>query len=91
MAETQTQLGAFNSTRDGVAAVMQKQRELNGGNRTIQEVPEAILDLSKQTEVYIYNVGPWPQSQLMGSLGQFYIPGCPEGREHSQFVKMPPP
>lgn len=89
MAESQTQLGAFESTREGVAAVMAKQRELNGQNRTVQEIPEPILELSKKTEVYIFNVGPWPQHQLMGSLGSFYIPACPEGKPYSPALVIP--
>ena len=47
-----------------------------------------IQDLSERTRVYLYNVGPWAHQRLMGSLGTYHIPACPEGGEFSAPVMI---
>jgi hypothetical protein len=44
--------------------------------------------LSERTSVWIFNVGPWSFNQSLGSLGNFFIPGCPEGEPHSAGLKI---
>lgn len=42
------------------------------------EIPEHILEVSREHNYFIYNVSPWPYSQGMGSMGMKYIPGLDE-------------
>lgn len=72
MLETQTQTAV-----DEIA-------KFNGRGRGLARIPKAITKLSNDTKVYIFSVGPWAQSQSMGSLGTFYIPACEDGKQHSK-------
>ena len=79
---SQTQLAALHATPQGSAELLSRKRQLDAA-RKIPELPETIRKLSESTRVYIFNVGPWKQQQLMGSLGTYVIPACPAGKEYS--------
>ena len=46
----------------------------------IPDEPEPITALSEEQKVFIYNVGPFPFLQPMGSYGQYTIPGLAEAQ-----------
>jgi hypothetical protein len=48
-----------------------------------------VENLSRQTQVYIFNVGPWQHTQHMGSLGRYIIEACPEGEKYSKPTIIP--
>jgi hypothetical protein len=56
-------------------------------NHKMPPIPQPILQLMETQRVYIYNVGP-KQHNIPLSLGNFIIPGCPEGQEYSEPVKF---
>jgi hypothetical protein len=68
-------------------AVSEEARKRN--YKIVEQMPSMIADLAKEKMLYIFNVGPqgWPRS--LGSLGNFYVPGCAEGEEVSKPLKIP--
>jgi hypothetical protein len=63
-------------------------RTLNAGRR-VPKLSEMLQRVSQEQQVYIYNVGPWSHRREMGSLGNFFIKACPEGREYSEPLIIP--
>jgi len=61
---------------------LQRQRALNS-SRYIPTLPDMFRKVSEENRVYIFNVGPWEHLKEFGSAGNFRIPACPAGREHS--------
>jgi hypothetical protein len=49
---------------------------------------ESVQKLSKETQVYIFNVGPWGHTQMTGA-GRFFIPACAPGKQYSEPVIIP--
>lgn len=39
-------------------------------------------DLASVPDVYLFNIYRLPHRRPMGSLGEFYVPACPEGQEY---------
>lgn len=88
MAQTQTEIGAFEAPASSARLIDDVMRKFNGANRKVNRVPKLIQDASDKDKVYIFNVGPWAQTQSMGSLGTFHIPACEEGKTHSAPVTI---
>lgn len=86
MAASDSGMGAFVSPRSAAVDVQNRQRTLN--TRYVPPVMESVQKLSEQTQVYIFNVGPWSHQQYVGA-GHFYIPACEEGKQHSEPVIIP--
>src|SRR5215472_17212578 len=61
----------------------QAEAQAMNGSRHIARLPAVFREASEASKVYIYNVGPWTQERLMGSLGRFRIAGCPPDREYA--------
>lgn len=57
-------------------------------NRHIPPMLDIVKKVSNENKVYIFNVGPWAQSRLLGSLGQFFIEPCPEGKDYSKPIVL---
>lgn len=70
------------SAQEAHRAAMDNQRLMNG-SRYAPPMLDMVERASEQARVYIFNVGPWMQQRLMGSLGTYTIPACPEGKEYS--------
>lgn len=79
--EAPNRVDIFPATPQQAAEAVKK---FNGDGRTIAEIPEMIEELSEKSKVYIFNVGPWAQTQSCGSLGVKHIPACPEGKDYSE-------
>lgn len=73
------------SAQDATREAVNHQRTMNG-SRFAPPMLDIVQDISEQSKVYIFNVGPWMQQRLMGSLGTFNIPACPKDREYSDPV-----
>jgi len=78
---------AFEAPRGAAPALAETHRRMN--TRSVPPVLAAVEALSKQTQVYIFNVGPWQHIQHMGSLGRYIIPPCPEGKKYSDPLVIP--
>jgi hypothetical protein len=52
--------------------------------RYVPGVPDMVKKLARDTQLYIFNVGPWRLTREMGSVPTAIIPACPEGREYSE-------
>lgn len=79
-------LGVFAAPRGAERQVFDRQKALN--YREVPPVLEIIEQLSKEKQVYIFNVGPWNHMQYVGA-GAFNIPACPEGKAYSEPVILP--
>ena len=79
-------MGAFVAPRTAEATISGRQRELN--SRYVPPVMDSVKKLSEDTQVYIFNVGPWSHQQYVGA-GHFFIPACEEGRQYSEPVIIP--
>lgn len=73
------------SAQEAQRQAAQFSREMNAGRR-LADIPDAIKQLSKEKQVFIFNVGPWAHTQLMGSFGTIRIPACKEGEPFSEPV-----
>lgn len=45
--------------------------------RRVPDPLGVIEEASRRHTYHIFNVGPWPQRIGLGSMGWFYVPGCP--------------
>ena len=63
---------------------------MNGKNFQLDTVPDQVKEWAREHPVRVFNVGPWPQRVLLGSLGQFTIPACPEGAPWIEMTKYDP-
>src|SRR5574340_258006 len=86
---SKTAMAEMEISREKAQAVFELNARLNGKGRRIPKLPESVSKLSTETQVYIFNVGPWQHTQLMGSLGTYHIPACPDGKEYSDPVVIP--
>jgi endogenous inhibitor of DNA gyrase (YacG/DUF329 family) len=66
--------------------VAQAARERN--LKIVEAVPKMLADLSKEKAVYVFNVGPDKWERRLGSLGNYCVPACPEGKEVSAPLKI---
>jgi len=87
MAESNPQIQQNNmrgkvGAAEAARAAHAEMRAMNA-SRQIPRLPPAFREASDATKVYIYNVGPWTQERLMGSLGRFRIAGCPPEKEYT--------
>lgn len=73
------------TAQDATREAMNHQRTMNG-SRYVPPMLGMVQELVAKNKVYIFNVGPWPQQRLMGSLGTFNIQACPKDREYSDPV-----
>lgn len=73
---------------DSPANIQSLQHAFNGADRTADDLPEMILESSRQNQVAILSVGPWSQTIPCGSLGTKHIPACREGEEYSDPVVL---
>jgi hypothetical protein len=55
--------------------------------RRLPELPPSMKKFAEDTQVHVYNVGPWDHWVPLGSWGMFYIPKCEIGE---QFAAMKP-
>lgn len=76
------------SAQEAQRKASQFAREMNSGRR-LADIPDSIRELSEKTQVYIFNVGPWSHTQMMGSFGSVRIPACKEGEPISEPVVIP--
>lgn len=81
------EIGAFDATPQGQTAVLDRQRQMNGG-RAIPPKLKILEEAAERGSVFIYNVGPWQHKQWMGSLGIKIIPKCEEGQPYSKPLKV---
>jgi len=65
-----------------------KQRALNGAKKPAF-IPTAIKNQSKETQLFIFNVGPKAQEGSGASYGRVIIPACPAGAEYSEPYLVP--
>lgn len=86
MSASDTGLGTFVAPRSAAGAVAERQKSLN--TRYVPPQMESVERLSKETQVYIFNVGPWSHDQRTGA-GRFQIPACEEGKQYSEPVIIP--
>ncbi len=77
---------AFEAPRSAAQAFGEVHKRLNG--RSIPSVIPSIEKLSKDTQIYVFNVGPWAHSQWTG-CGKYVVPPCPEGKTHSNPLVIP--
>lgn len=70
------------SAKEAGEELMAKVSRLNG--RRLPPIPAAIKKLGRETQVYIYNVGPWSWTRHLGGAGAFIVPACLEGKTHSE-------
>ncbi len=87
MSAVEPGLGVFKAPKGSEQILMNRGRQLNA--RSVPPMPPSIAKLSKDTQVYIFNVGPWQHTQYMGSLGRKIVPACPEGQKHSKPLIIP--
>lgn len=80
-------LSGFLVTPEGARNIQGMARKKN--RRNDAHIPEALLETSRRTQVYIFNVGPWKHVQWGGSFGAFTIPACPEGKEYGEPLTIP--
>lgn len=80
-------LSGFVVTPEGARNIQSMARGKNRRNDAY--IPPTLLETSKKTEVYIFNVGPWKHVQWGGTFGAFTIPACPEGREYGEPLVIP--
>src|SRR5580692_3998956 len=57
--------------------------------RSIPKLPARIQEIADKETVHIFNVGPWPHSVSMGSLGMFHIPACEPGQKFAAMKPLP--
>lgn len=74
------------NARDAIAAATAYARQMNGAKK-IDEIPASIIKWARENPVHIFNVGPWPQRIFKGSLGSFFIPSCPEGKDYIEMTR----
>ena len=67
---------------EALASASNEQRALNS-SRYVPTMPEIVRKVSAENRIYIFNVGPWAHTRELGSAGNFHVPACPEGKEHS--------
>lgn len=60
---------------------------MNGRGLPVDDVPESVKQWAKDHPVRIFNVGPWPQRVMLGTLGTFYIPACPQDEACVEMTK----
>lgn len=70
------------SAKEVGAQLAAEVQRMNG--RRMPPTPPAIVKLGIETQVYVYNVGPWPWTRHLGGAGQHTILACPEGKTHSE-------
>ncbi len=88
MSASDSGMGAFVSPRSAAGAVADRQKNLN--TRYVPPQMESVQKLSQETQVYIFNVGPWPHDQRSGAFpGGLRIPACEEGKQYSEPVIVP--
>lgn len=75
----------FNAARMAAA----KEAKLMNNSRYIPPMLDMVRQLSEDSKIYIYNVGPWPQQRLLGSLGTYIVRECPDGKEYGEPVELP--
>jgi len=51
-------------------------------NRRVPDPLGVIEEASRRHIYHVFNVGPWPQKVGLGSLGFFFVPGCPKNKEY---------
>ncbi len=86
MSASDSGMGAFVSPRSAAGAVADRQKNLN--TRYVPPQMESVQKLSQETQVYIFNVGPWAHNQFTGA-GRFHIPACEPKKRHSDPVIIP--
>jgi len=59
-----------------------------GKGLVVDKVPEMVRDFSESHPVRIFNVGPWRQKVMQGTLGTFNIPACPEGEPYVEMLTL---
>lgn len=70
-------LGMFNSPTGSAGKIFDRQADIH--RRELDPVPDIIQQVSADRQYYIFNVGPKPHQQLVGSAapgGVFWIPQC---------------
>lgn len=77
------------TAQEAARVISQETREFNGGNKLMPKIPDLIKRVSEEHKLYIFNVGPWPHTRGLGSLGSRYIPACEEGQEYSRPLIVP--
>lgn len=58
-------------------------------HRTVQKLPDMLVKNSKEQQVWLYSVGPWPLARELGSIGTFRIPACPDDKEYVAAAPIP--
>ena len=76
-------MAALNVTAGEADRSARENQRLMNGSRYVPPLLDSVAQVSDRSQVYVFNVGPWPQQRLMGSLGTYNVPACPEGRECS--------
>ena len=57
--------------------------------KIVERVPAIIDKMAKEQSVYIFNVGPNAWGRNLGSLGNYHVPGCAEGKTVSEPLVIP--
>jgi len=79
-------MGAFVAPRSAAGMVSDRQKSLN--TRYVPPVMESVQKLSQETQVYIFNVGPWEHKQQIPGH-RYTIPACKEGKAYSEPIIIP--
>lgn len=83
--------GIFPDSPEGRAALQQsanRMKELNRGKR-VPHIPRSIRNESRETQCYIFNLGPMMQEGNGASYGRVMIPACKPDQEYSEAYVVP--
>lgn len=68
-----------------VQAFLKQQRQ----QRRLPQLPPSLAKFAKDTEVHVFNVGPWEHWVPLGSWGMFYVPKCEDGQPYAKMAAVP--
>lgn len=68
-----------------VSAFLSRQR----AQRRLPQLAPSLQKFAKDTEVHIFNVGPWEHWVPLGSWGMFHIPRCEDGEAFARMDPIP--
>lgn len=54
----------------------------------MDKVPDIVQEFSDTHPVRMFNVGPWKESVLMGTLGTYHMPACPDGKPYVEMTRF---
>lgn len=77
----------FPINAEQVAQIIARETRRTNKGRKVPVLAANLAKFAEQTQIYIFNVGPWDHKVEMGSWGTYHIPACPDDK---QFVMGEP-